>query len=366
MDDYKILKNALVDGALTDVVVRAGKVVSVGKTSTTAEFLDIKGNHLFPGLIDIHSHGCIGYDTMDALPRQIAEMRRFMKANGVTTWFPTTMTAPMSEIERVTGQGLLDIGEDGCDIVGFHMEGPYINAKYKGAQNEAYIKSPSAEEFGALEGIKMVTVAPELEGSEALIRYCAENGIAVALGHTDCDFDCAEKAFEVGARCLTHTFNAMPPMLHRAPGPIGAALLSYGYAQVICDGEHIHRAAIIALYKMFGADRMVLISDSMQATGLGDGNYVFGGLDITVKDGIARTESGALAGSTTTLYGCVKKAIEFGIPTKDAFKMASETPAKLMGLKKGRITVGYDSEFIVLDKDYNLVDTLILKGDQIQ
>lgn len=365
MDDYKILKNALVDGTLTDVVVRKGKIVSIGKTSTTGEFLDIKGNHLLPGLIDIHSHGCIGYDTMEALPRQIAEMRRFMKQNGVTSWLPTTMTVPMSEIDKVTSTGLIDIGDEGCDVPGFHMEGPYINVKYKGAQNEAHIKAPDLEEFKRLEGIKMVTVAPELEGSEELIRYCAENNIAVSIGHTDCDFDCAAKAFEAGAKCLTHTFNAMPPMLHRAPGPIGAALVSDGYAQVICDGEHIHRAAVMALYRMFGADRMILISDSMHATGLGDGKYVFGGLDITVKDGVARTESGALAGSTTTLYGCVRKAIEFGIPATDAFKMASGTPAELMGLTKGRIAVGYDSEFIVVDGDYNLVDTLVLKGDML-
>ncbi len=366
MDDYKILKNALVEGTLTDLVVRAGKIVSIGKTSTTGEFIDIKGNHLFPGLIDIHSHGCVGQDTMYADPHQMAEMRRFMKKNGVTTWLPTTMTLPMEDIEKVLSMGLIDIDEEGCDIVGFHMEGPYINAKYKGAQNEEYIKNPSVSEFKKLEGIKMVTVAPELEGSEELIKYCAENGIVVSLGHTNCDFETAEKAFAAGAKCLTHTFNAMPPMLHRAPGPIGAALLADGYAQVICDGQHIHKAAIIALYRMFGADRMVLISDSMQATGLGDGAYVFGGLDINVKDGVARTEGGALAGSTTTLFGCVKKAIEFGISPKEAIKMASETPAKLLGIKKGKIEIGYSSDFIVLDKDYNLVETLILNGDQIQ
>ncbi|MBQ8005693.1 MAG: N-acetylglucosamine-6-phosphate deacetylase [Clostridia bacterium] len=365
MDDYKILKNALVDGSLADIVVRAGKIVSIGKTSTTGEFIDIGGNHLFPGLIDIHSHGCIGHDTMDATPMQMAEMRRFMKKNGVTTWLPTTMTMPMEDIEGVMSTGLIDIEEEGCDIVGFHMEGPYINPKYKGAQNESYIKNPSVEEFKKLECVKMVTVAPELCGSEELIKYCAENGIVVSLGHTDCDFDCAERAFLAGAKCLTHTFNAMPPMLHRAPGPIGAALLGGGYAQVICDGEHIHKAAIMALYSMFGADRMVLISDSMQATGLGDGSFVFGGLDITVKNGVARTDSGALAGSTTTLFGCVKKAIEFGIPKKDAIKMATATPADLLGIKKGRIEVGYSSEFIILDSDFNLVDTLILKGDQI-
>lgn len=359
MDDYRILKNALVDGELTDIVVRAGKIVSIGKTSISGEIIDVGGKILLPGLIDIHSHGCIGYDTMDATPDQLAEMRRFMRKNGTTTWFPTTMTNPIENIDRVTSQKL-DDETDGCNIPGFHMEGPYINSKYKGAMLEEYIKTPTIEEFQALRGINMVTVAPELEGSEELIRYCVENGIVVSLGHTDCDYDCAVKAFVAGAKCLTHTFNAMPPLLHRAPGPIGAALMSDAYVQVISDGLHIHSSVILALYKMFGHDRMVLISDSIQSTGLGDGNYSFGGLNIIVKNGVSRTESGALSGSTTTLFGCVKKAMEFGIPMKDAFKMASETPARLMGLKKGRIEVGYDADFIILDENCDLADTLII------
>ncbi len=365
MDNYTIVKNALVDGKITDLVLRRGEIVSIGKTSTTGKYIDIKGNKLLPGLVDIHSHGCIGYDTMEALPRQISEMRKFYKKSGTTTWFPTTMTAPIEAISRVTSQGLIDIEDEGADICGFHIEGPYINVKYKGAQNEAYIKAPSCEELEMLENAKMITVAPELSGSAEFIARCREKGIVVSLGHTDCDYDTAKAAFEAGARCLTHTFNAMPPLLHRAPGPIGAALTEGGYVQVICDGMHIHRAAVLALYKMFGAERMVLISDSMHATGLGDGSYVFGGLNVNVKDGIAKTEEGAIAGSTSTLFDCVKKAIEFGIPEKDAFRMASQTPAELMGLKKGRIEIGYSAEFIVLDSENNLLDTLILGGEEM-
>jgi len=360
MADRIILKNALVNGEVTDVTVENGKILCIGKTNSEAEVIDIKNNILLPGLVDIHSHGCVGYDTMDALPSEMAEMRRFMKKNGTTSWLPTTMTATMEDIDKVTKQEFIDIGNDGASIPGFHMEGPYINVKYKGAQNEDFIKAPSVSEFSNLKNIKILTIAPELEGSEETIRYCAENGISVALGHTDCDFDCAESAFAAGANCLTHTFNAMPPLLHRAPGPIGAALLAGAYAQVICDGKHIHKAAINALYRMFGSDRMVLISDSMHATGLGDGEYIFGGQKVVVKDGTARTLEGALAGSTSTLFYCVKKAMEFGISADDAFKMASETPAKMLGLKKGKIEIGYDAEFIVLDENYDLVDTIIL------
>lgn len=359
MADRTVLKNALINGVITDVTVEGGKITNIGKTEAADSYIDIKGNILLPGLVDIHSHGCVGHDTMDALPEEMAEMRRFLKNNGTTSWLPTTMTATMEDIDRVTSRVLTDIGNDGANVIGFHMEGPYINVKYKGAQNEDFIKAPSVSEFKKLKNIKILTLAPELEGSEETIRYCAENGISVALGHTDCNFECAEKAFEAGANCLTHTFNAMPPLLHRAPGPIGAAMLAGAYAQVICDGKHIHKAAVNALYRMFGADRMVLISDSMHATGLGDGEYIFGGQKVVVKDGTARTLDGALAGSTSTLFFCVKKAIEFGISAEDAFKMASETPANMLGLKKGRIALGYDAEFIVLGKDYELIDTLI-------
>lgn len=151
----------------------------------------------------------------------------------------------------------------------------------------------------------------------------------------------------------------MPGLHHRDPGPIGAAVDNDAYVEVICDGLHIHKSVITMLYRTFGADRMVLISDSMRATGLCDGEYEFGGQMITVKDSVARTEEGAIAGSTTNLMGCVKKAIEFGIPVSDAFKMASETPAKLINVKKGRLLPGYDADFIVLDDELNVITTVV-------
>ena len=164
---------------------------------------------------------------------------------------------------------------------------------------------------------------------------------------------------DAGAMCLTHTFNAMPPLHHRNPGPIGAAIEKNIYAQVICDGLHIHKSVIQMLYRTFGADRMVLISDSMRATGMPDGEYEFGGQKITVTNKVARTEDGAIAGSTSTLFTCVKKAVEFGIPMPDAFKMASETPAKLMKLNKGRIAAGFDADIITVSKNLDLTRVFI-------
>lgn len=345
-----IYKNALICGQLTDIEVSDGKIISIGTTDKCG--IDLAGKQTFAGLVDIHTHGCIGYDTMDG--NGLAEMSQYLAKNGVTAWLPTTMTMDMDTIKSVVNAEIPQ--SCGAEILGFHMEGPYISAKHKGAQNEIYIKSPDINEFSTLKNIKKVTLAPELNGSLDFIRKC---DCAVSLGHSDADFECADTAFKAGANCLTHTFNAMQPIHHRSPGPIGAAVENNAYAEVICDGLHIHKSVIHMLYRIFGTDKMILISDSMRATGLSDGEYEFGGQMITVKNSVARTADGAVAGSTSTLLQCVKKAIEFGIPEADAFKMASETPAKYLGINKGKLEIGYDADFIVTDSNYNIIHTVI-------
>ena len=341
----QIFKNALIDGKMLDIKTENGKIIGIGIFD--AEGYDLGGLSVFPGLVDIHTHGCIGYDTMDG--GHLDEMSGYLAKNGVTAWFPTTMTMDMETVQNVVNA---DIAPNcGAEVCGFHMEGPYIAVSRKGAQNAEYIKNPDIEEFKKLKNISLVTVAPELEGSMEFIKEC---DAVVCIGHTDADYDCSCRAMDCGARCLTHTFNAMPPLSHREPGPVGAAIDKNAYVQVISDGLHIHKSVVMMLYRTFGADRMVLISDSMRATGLSDGEYDLGGQPITVKNSVARTSDGTLAGSTSTLLQCVKKAIEFGIPVNDAFKMASQTPSELMHLNKGRIEVGYDADFIAFDDDFNL------------
>lgn len=355
-----LIKNVLVGDSDTcsNVAVRGGRIAEIGECGADlGEVVDLGGARLLPGLIDVHTHGALGYDTMDNDSEGLARMAKFLRENGVTSFYPTTMTMQPCDIRNALSQEL-PTGSDTAKVLGFHMEGPYISAKHKGAQKEEDIQKPSAEDFSHYENVKMLTLAPELEGSIEVIKYCAERGIRVALGHTDADYKTATAAFEAGADCLTHTFNAMPPLHHREPGPIGAALTAGAYAQVICDGVHIHPAAIMALYRIFGAERMLLISDAMRATGMPDGEYMFGGQRIIVKDAVARTESGALAGSTSTLLHCVEKAIEFGIPAADAYRMASRTPAELMGLNKGRVEVGFDADLIVTTPDYKFIRTL--------
>ena len=350
-----IFKNAFINGRMLDIVTENGKITDVGRFA--GEGVDLLGKKVFPGLVDIHTHGCIGYDTMDG--DKLEEMSMFLAKNGVTAWLPTTMTMDMDTIRGVVNKDIPQT--NGAQVLGFHMEGPYISVKYKGAQNEKYIKSPDIKEFKSLKNIKKVTIAPELDGSMKFIREC---GVPVSIGHTDADYDCTSEAIQNGANCLTHTFNAMSAFNHRNPGPIGAAIDGGCYVEVICDGLHVHKSAVKMLYKTFGADKMILISDAMRATGLGDGEYEFGGQTIEVKNSVARTLDGAIAGSTSTLLRCVKKAIEFGIPEDDAFAMASQTPAEYLGLKnKGQIEIGFDADFIALDDNYDVVMTVI--GGQI-
>jgi N-acetylglucosamine-6-phosphate deacetylase len=343
-----VLKNARIHGVLQDLTIIDGKIAEIGVSE--APGIDCKGHLLYPGLVDVHTHGCEGLDTMDS---DLAELSRRYRKAGVTAFLPTTMTMPYDDLRAVTAHIPTT---DGAHILGFHLEGPYISEQAKGAQNAEHIAPPDLGAFSAIPHVKMVTIAPEAPGAIPFIQGCEA---IVSLGHTTADYDTCVAAAEAGAKCLSHTCNAMPLFHHRAPGPIGAALDTEMYAQLICDGIHIHPAMVRALYNLFGKERLILISDSMRATGMPDGTYNFGGQKMLVTDGVARTEDGALAGSTSTLLDCVKQAISMGIPAEDAFYMASATPAKLLGVNKGLLKVGYDADFILLDDGYNLIDTFI-------
>lgn len=349
----QVFKNLTINSTLTDIICENGIITEIGKNSLDGT--DFHGKKAYAGLIDIHTHGIGGIDTMDA---DFKEMPRLYAQCGTTTVYPTTMTASHESIIKVL---TADIPDNGAKIDGFHLEGPYINEKYIGAQNKNFLRSPDINEFNGFDNIKLLTIAPELDGA---LEYIKKSDIVICLGHTTADYNLGCTAANAGAKCLTHTFNAMSPLKHREPVLVGAAFDSDMYVQVICDGKHIHPSVIRILYKMFGSDRMILISDSMRAATLPDGEYDLGGLNIIVKDATARTEDGALAGSTSTLLDCVKCAISFGIPEAEAFKMASETPAKLMGLNRGVIQVGAECDLIVLD-DNNSIDTVIINGNII-
>ena len=344
-----IFKNLKINNQLTDITCIDGKITKVGKTPDDG--IDFCGKKVYPGLIDIHTHGRCGVDADTA---QLAELSLYYAQAGTTSYLPTTTTLSLESLKRTMDT---PIPQKGANILGFHLEGPYINEKYKGAQNPDYIRKPDINDFkGYDDKIKMITLAPEIEGAE---EYIKQSKAIVVLGHTDADYETTVKAARAGAKCLTHTFNAMPPIHHREPAVIGAAFDEGMYAQIITDGKHVHPSAVRMLYKLFGSDRMIIISDSLCAAGLPDGEYVSGGLKVKIIDGTARIEEGNLAGCTLSLLECVKCAISFGIPEEEAFKMASQTPAELLGVNKGIIKEGYDCDLIILDDENNLEEVII-------
>ncbi len=352
----KVYKNALINGVCTDFGVEDQVFAFFGKTQQPG--IDLQGREVIPGLIDIHTHGCVGWDVMDG-NHHLEEMSRFYLQNGVTAWAPTTMSMMKEQIMQVTGTLPKT---SGAQALGYHLEGPLINPIYKGAQREDAIIAARLDDLSDYSNLLLITLAPELE--EAL-EAIEKSSVPVFLGHTAADYDFAVKAFEAGAAGLTHTFNAMPPLHHRNPGPIGAALSQNAYVQVISDGLHLHPAVVMLLYKAFGPQRMILISDSMRATGLADGQYDLGGQTVTVKEGAARLADGTLAGSTATLLSCVKKAMAFGVPKNHAIQMASTTPADALGLKKGRLAAGYDADFVVMDQQFQPVAAAVQGNYQV-
>ena len=346
------IKNALVGGEIKNLVIEDGVIKKITTDQIFADF-DAKGKRLIPGMCDVHVHGWGGADTMDG---DLTKLKKNLGEVGTTSFLPTTLTAPLKELERVTS---VSLDGEGAHAIGFHLEGPFLSEKKCGAQDKRHIISADLDGFKKLKNVKMTTVAPEGDGNLDFIKKVSEMGVSVAIGHTDCDYDTAIKAIECGADNLSHTFNAMPPLLHRAPGPIGAGLVKGIYAQLICDGFHVHKAAVLALCKMYGEDKVVLVSDALSCAGLPDGEYTSGGLPIKLQNGVAKLENGVLAGSATSLFGCVKKAVEFGIPFDTAVKMASENPARLLGVKKGKIEEGYDADLLVLSDDLEIENVII-------
>lgn len=347
-----ILKNCDIFGKITDITIENGKITSLEKTNENGT--DIKGKRVIPGLVDTHVHGCLGKEANDCDLEAVCD---FFAKNGTTSFLPTTLTDSHENLVKATHQ---KTDFKGAQVLGFHIEGPYISPEQKGAQNPDYIRNPSITEYKELKDVKVITIAPELEGAEEFVKNV---DCVVSLGHTVCDYETACNAFNWGAKSLTHTCNAMPAFHHRKPGPIGAAIMNNAYVELIADMIHVHPAMVTMLYRTLGADRVCFISDCITPTGLPEGAVIqSGGLDVFVKDGKAVLSDGTIAGSTTPLFKALKKAVEIGIPFEDAVKMASETPAKRINVKKGKIEVGYDADLLVITDDFSL-ETVIIKGE---
>ncbi len=325
--------------------------------------LDAAGSYIIPGLTDLHFHGCAGADFSDGDPEGLAAMADYELSRGVTQICPAGMTLPAEKISALCAMAAAhrESARSGADLVGVNLEGPFLSREKRGAQNEAYLREPDAalfaEWYARADGLlKLVTVAPELPGAEAFIRAQAGR-VTVSVGHTAADYETARAAFGAGARQVTHLFNAMPPFAHRAPGVIGAAADCPDIrCELICDGIHVHPSAVRAAFRLFGTDRMLLISDTMRAAGLGDGDYALGGLAVRVSGSRATLADGTLAGSVTDLMSCLCHAVSFGIPLADAVTAAAVNPARALGIDAdyGTLDVGKVANLCLLGPDLTL------------
>jgi len=332
--------------------------------------INTQGKWVTPGLIDIHVHGSNLADAMDADPKSINTLNQFFASRGVTGYLLTTGTASNSDISAVVDcfQEYSPL-EDGAVPLGIHLEGPYLCEERKGAQPAIHLRDPEPAMYQSWfksGKIRLMTVAPELEGAINLIKYGVKQGVEFAVGHSVASYEVMQEAFDSGLRQATHTFNGMNPLHHRHPGVVGTVLADDRvFAQVIADGVHVHPAVVKILVKAKGSNRTILITDAIRAAGIGNGEYNLLGQTVTVMDGVARISSGSLAGSVLTMDQAVRNAMAFcGIPFNEAIHMASLTPATSLKMhtERGALKPGLRADVTIFDQNYS-VETTIVGGN---
>ena len=338
---------------------------------TEDNVIDGQGCYAIPGLVDIHFHGCMGADLCDAKPDSLPTMAEYEASQGVTTICPATMTMSEAELHKI----MQNIGRyeatspKAAHLAGINMEGPFISKKNKGAQKESNVIPCSTALFRELnqesgQKIKLVDIAPEEPGAMDFID-AVKDEVVVSLAHTVADYDTAMEAFKRGANHVTHLYNAMNPFHHRRPGVQGAAFDSGAFVEMICDGVHIHPAVVRAMFTLYGRGHICLISDSMRAAGLKDGDYTLGGQAVKVHGPRATLADGTIAGSVTNLMKCMKNVVQnMHIPLEEAVESATETPARSIGIFEecGSISIGKRADIVLLDNDLH-IKNIILNGN---
>lgn len=366
-----ITEKGIVKGSLE---IENGKIKKIYENKLDfKEGIDANECFISPGFIDIHIHGIEGHDCMEGNFDAVNEMSKSLVKYGVTSFLPATMTEDIEKIKKAVKSISQAIGKtEGANVLGINLEGPFISPYMAGAQDTKFIQKPSldtlkyiAEDY--IKNIKLITIAPEENGAIDLIKELKKLDIVPSIGHTNGNYDDFMKGYKEGAVHCTHLFNAMTGFHHRNPGTVGGVFDSNVTAELILDGIHVHYAAARSTIKVKGIEKMILISDSMMASGLCDGIYSLGGQDVYVKDGQARLKDGTLAGSTLTLNKALYNAVNnLNIDIHDAIKMVTSNPAKLLKIDDttGYIKEGYDADIVVFDKDINIKHVFV-KGKKM-
>jgi N-acetylglucosamine-6-phosphate deacetylase len=372
----QIFGRAYVRGSIQDdalITIDDGAIVAVEQTRDVPRDAERTSALIVPGFIDLHIHGGDGADFMDADERANARILAFHARHGTTALMATTLSGSVADLQNAVAAVARSSDERGAEIVGIHLEGPYINRERAGAQDRASIRPADIHEVESLlqraAHLKwMITFAPEVEGAHALVERFRDR-IVFSIGHTSADYAEAVAALDWGATHFTHLFNAMTGMHHREPGVVGAALVSRdATAELIADGTHVH-PAVLNIAATTIPHRIALVTDAIRACGLADGTYKLYGHDVEVRDGDARLENGgALAGSTLTMHEAVRNMIELaGLPIERVIPMATEVPARIAGVRdrKGMIDRGYDADLVLLDKKLE-IERMIVRGKDIR
>ena len=329
---------------------------------------DAAGCYIIPGLIDIHTHGCAGRGFCDGKPGALDEIGRFLARQGITTYLAASMSLPESELaaafSEACGYAARQTPEQ-ARLAGIYMEGPFLASAKKGAHPESCLTNIDpglVDRLDRVSGqlVRVVCLAPELPGSLGFIRSIRKRFV-ISLGHTQADYALATAAFKAGASLVTHLFNGMNPFSHREPGVPGAAYDRGAMVELICDGIHLHSSMVRASFQLYGAERVILVSDSMAACGMPDGDYQLGGRTVQVREGVARLPDGTLAGSSASLLDNLRRAVDFGIPLASAVRTVTANPARLIGFERklGSLAAGKQADILLLDKQLNVVRVLV-------
>lgn len=357
-----IYLNSIENGS---ILIENGKIKEINPIICSDEnILDANGLYVSPGFIDVHIHGAGGFDTMDGTVEAINAIAKTIVKHGTTSFTPTTMTVSIEAINKSMKaiKQLKEEGTEGANVLGAHLEGPFVSPQAIGAQNPNYLLAPSISNYNEMvkdceDAVVSITLAPEIDGAKELIDYLSKKGIVCSIGHTKATYEEAMEAIECGACHSTHLYNAMTPLNHRAPGVVGAIFDSDITTETISDGIHISYPSLRIAYKQKTTDKVLLVSDAMMACCMPDGDYSLGGQDVIVHNGAARLKNGSLAGSILTLDKAVKNVYKNStLPLHEIVKMASYNAAKHCKVQdhKGQIKEGYDADLILFDDDINI------------